>query len=347
MSGGCPLYNRCSALKADRINSELICELPDRIDFHCGFFFRQTIKSGDIMNKKIILSGIFAISVIGMADAETTNLISILGPVFAIDSTYDTNTMTFSANYGDFGSITGRAQCSSLSGCDIYECAVTIGNVTTHPTLPDNSGDYCYCTLDSYTPVGGNVQVLSALWVVAVNYYDGQCASKCAYTCAGFMGLTENSGRPFMARDAIINAVETPIIIAPPTISCDAGYYLPAGTTECAICPANSYCAGGEYEKSETTDSGIALCQSGLIAPAGMWQAEQCGHALHIGDAVLYLRQTKQTEHALHIQSGDNIFYGNATTADVPMNINTNRHFKILFNDIVYSIYDDTIKIDN
>ena len=165
MSGSCPLYNRCSALKADRINSELICELPDRIDFHCGFFFRQTIKSGDIMNKKIILSGIFAISVIGMADAETTNLISILGPVFAIDSTYDTNTMTFSANYGDFGSITGRAQCSSLSGCDIYECAVTIGDVTTHPTLPDNSGDYCYCTLDSYTPVGGNARNVVKLYL--------------------------------------------------------------------------------------------------------------------------------------------------------------------------------------
>ena len=296
------------------------------------------------MNKKILLGSIFTISIIDMTYAETTELISILGPVFAIDSTYDTNTMTFSANYGDFGSITGRAQCSSLYGYSIMEGAHTIDNVTTHPTLPDNSGDYCYCTLDSYTPVGGNVQVLSAPWVATVESYDYPCASQCTYSCAHFMGLTENTGRPVMARDAIINAVETPIIITPSTISCELGHYLPAGTTECALCPANSYCAGGEYEKSETTDSGILPCDSGLISPTGMWQAEQCGHALHIGNAVLYLRQTKQTEHALHIQHGNNIFYGNATTADVPMNINTNHRLKVLYNDMVYSIHDDTIK---
>ena len=301
------------------------------------------------MNKKILLGSIFTISIIGMTHAETTDLISILGPVFAIDSTYDTNTMTFSANYGDFGSITGRAQCSSLSGCNVYDCAMAIYGVTTHPTLPDNSGDYCYCTLDSYTPVSGNVQVLSAPWV-SISDYDGDadlCASQCAYGCAIIMGQTEYTGRHVMARDAIINAVETPIIIVPSTISCELGYYLPAGATECAICPANSYCAGGEYEKSETTDSGILPCDSGLISPTGMWQAEQCGHALHIGDSVLYLRQTKQTEHALHIQHGNDIFYGNATTADVPMNINTNHRLKLQHNNVIYSIHDDTIKIND
>ena len=292
------------------------------------------------MNKKIILSGIFAISVIGMADAETTDLNTIIGTVSGDDYTEDASTMTFSVDYGDLGSITGRAQCSSQSGIGLWNGASTSDEITIRASLPDSSGQYCYCTLDGYTPVGGGTQVLSAPWVFDYDLGDADgCAYNCAYNCAFLLW----DGDPFylVFRSAVFSSLLTS------TISCNAGYYLPAGATECALCPANSYCAGGEYEKSETTDSGIALCQSGLITPAGMWQAEQCGHALHIGDAVLYLRQTKQTEHALHIQSGDNIFYGNATTADVPMNINTNRHFKILFNDIVYSIYDDTIKIDN
>ena len=294
------------------------------------------------MNKKIILSGIFAISVIGMADAETTDLNAIIGTANTTYYSSDSSTMRFSIEYGDLGSITGRAQCSSQSGTTAWE-----GDATISSTLPDSSGRSCYCTLDSYAPLGGTTQVLSAPWVYLKDVLGNAdyCAKTCAESCGVFIG-TVTISTYLTFRSVIFGAVETPIIV-PSTISCDAGYYLPAGTTECALCPANSYCAGGEYEKSETTDSGIALCQSGLIAPAGMWQAEQCGHALHIGDAVLYLRQTKQTEHALHIQSGDNIFYGNATTADVPMNINTNRHFKILFNDIVYSIYDDTIKIDN
>lgn len=128
--------------------------------------------------------------------------------------------------------------------------------------------------------------------------------------------------------------------------NCMPGYYLPRGAEECALCPANSYCAGGEYTYSDTMDSGIGSCASGLIAPSGMWQVEQCGHALHIGDATLYLRQTKQTEHALHVQSDDNIFYGNATTADVPMNENTTHRLKVLYNDVIYSIYDDTVTVE-
>ncbi len=304
------------------------------------------------MNKKILLGSIFTISIIGMTHAETTDLINILDDtVFAVDGTYDKDTMTFSADFGSSGIITGRAQCSSKKGCDIYSCAGDVENITTTSTLPDSSGRNCYCRLDGYTPVGGSTQSLSAPWMTIANEdvleNESDCANNCVYSCYNVMRKTEYTGRDIMARNAIINAVETPIIITPSTISCELGYYLPAGATECAICPANSYCAGGEYEKSETADSGIAPCESGLIAPSGMWQAEQCGHALHIGDATLYLRQTKQTEHALHIKTGNDIFYGNATTADVPMNINTNHRLKVQYNDTVYSIYDDTIELEN
>ena len=298
------------------------------------------------MNKKILLGSIFTISIIGMARAENPDLNAIIGTVNGNDYTEDASTMTFSVDYGDLGSITGRAQCSSQSGIGIYNGASTSDEITISASLPDSSGKYCYCTLDGYTPVGGAAQVLSAPWVFIYNDGDASdCAFFCVKNCAGDLRNNNKYALPF--RSAMFNAVETPIIIAPPTISCELGYYLPAGATECALCPANSYCAGGEYEKSEIDDSGILPCDSGLISPTGMWQAEQCGHALHIGDSVLYLRQTKQTEHALHIQHGNDIFYGNATTADVPMNINTNHRLKVQHNNVIYSIYDDTIQLEN
>ena len=298
------------------------------------------------MNKKILLGSIFTISIIGIAHAENPDLNAIIGTVAGDGYTKDVPNMTFSVDYGDLGSITGRAQCSSQSGIGLWNGASTSDEITISATLPDSSGQYCYCTLDGYTPVGGAAQVLSAPWVFHRDVGDADlCTDYCANACASH--LWHDDTQVLVFRSAVFNAVETPIIITPSTISCELGYYLPAGATECALCPANSYCAGGEYEKSETTDSGILPCDSGLISPTGMWQAEQCGHALHIGDSVLYLRQTKQTEHALHIQHGNDIFYGNATTADVPMNINTNHRLKVQHNNVIYSIYDDTIQLDN
>ncbi len=292
------------------------------------------------MNKKILLGSIFTISIFSMARAENPDLNAIIGTVAGDDYDYNTSTQTFSVDYGDLGSITGRAQCSSQSGIGIWDDASTSDEITISATLPDSTGRYCYCTLDGYTPVGGSTQSLSAPWVF--NSDDG-FADLCADLCAGncVYGLWVDDAGRLMFRSAVFGS------LLPSTISCEAGYYLPVGATECALCPANSYCAGGEYKKSETADSGIVPCESGLIAPAGMWQAEQCGHALHIGDATLYLRQTKQTEHALHIKTGNDIFYGNATTADVPMNINTNHRLKVQYNNVIYSIHDDTIQISD
>ena len=285
------------------------------------------------MNKKILLGTIFTISIIGMTHAENPDLNAIIGTVMGNKYTIDLSTMTFSVDYGDLGSITGRAQCSSQSGTTAWE-----GDATISSTLPDSTGRYCYCTLDGYTPVGGGTQSLSGPWVfnLGVDEAEYNCKDICAFNCAYYLHYDSASNLAF--RSVLFGSLLTS------TISCELGYYLPVGATECALCPENSYCTGGEYEKSETTDSGVISCESGLVAPSGMWQAEQCGRALNIGNAVLYLRQTKQTEHALHIQHGNNIFYGNATTADVPMNINTNHRLKVLYNDMVYSIHDDTIK---
>lgn len=129
--------------------------------------------------------------------------------------------------------------------------------------------------------------------------------------------------------------------------TCAPGYYLPHLSEVCEKCPADSYCVGGDYTYSETVDSGIMSCASGLFAPSGMWQPEQCGHKLHIADVILYLRQTRQTEHTLNVQYGDTVFYGNMTTADVPINADTERRLRIMLNDTIYSVYDDTVMVDD
>ena len=132
---------------------------------------------------------------------------------------------------------------------------------------------------------------------------------------------------------------------APSDVVCAAGTYLPANSDTCATCLINSYCEGGTYILESNVPQGIVSCASGLFAPTGMWESAQCGRKLHIGNDVIYLRQTRQTEHTLNIEIGNTLWYGNMTTADVPMNVNTDRSLHVKFDNTTYSVYDDTVTV--
>ena len=125
---------------------------------------------------------------------------------------------------------------------------------------------------------------------------------------------------------------------------CDVGEYLPAHGYECVTCPENNYCSGGTYPYSESTASGATACAAGMYAPVGMSSATQCGHILHIGNEVVYLHSVKKTSPSLHAKLGNDIFYGNMTTADVVMHAGSTRKLKMKYNGVVYSVYDDTIE---
>ena len=131
-------------------------------------------------------------------------------------------------------------------------------------------------------------------------------------------------------------------------VSCNPGYYLPADSESCTICPTDSYCSGGTYTFNETTAQGITACATGLFAPAGMWEAAQCGRILHVGDGFVYLRSTKKTTPALHLDldhDGVADYFGNMTTLDVPMSRDTQRKLKVRYNNITYSVYDDSVDL--
>jgi len=133
-------------------------------------------------------------------------------------------------------------------------------------------------------------------------------------------------------------------IFEPNQYTCNTGYYMPANTDGCVICPENSYCSGGTYTFNETISQGIESCPNNWYSPTGMSSVAQCGRILHVGDSVIYLRSEKQTTPSLNVKIGNDIYYGNMTTNDIPMNINTERKLKIRFNDTAYSVYDDTVQ---
>lgn len=128
---------------------------------------------------------------------------------------------------------------------------------------------------------------------------------------------------------------------------CNRGEYLPHGSENCVVCPENSYCPGGEYTYSEDTDNGITPCTAGLFSPAGMWESAQCGHILHVGEYVVYLRSTPGTTNALGFQFDDGVFYANMTATDVPMHSGTTKQLKVGNSESSWSIYDDTVTVAN
>ena len=142
-----------------------------------------------------------------------------------------------------------------------------------------------------------------------------------------------------------VNILPGAAVFEPNTHNCSAGYYLPANVDECTMCPENNYCVGGTYTFNETTAQGITACASGLYAPAGMWESAQCGHILHVGNNVVYLRSVAKTTPSFNFKIGNDIFYANMTTAEVPMNAGTVRQLKASDGVTTWSIYDDTVTI--
>ena len=128
--------------------------------------------------------------------------------------------------------------------------------------------------------------------------------------------------------------------------TCSPGYYMPANTDGCVICPTNSYCSGGTFTFNETVTQGIDVCPVGTVAPTGMWEADQCGRTLHVGVNTIYLRRSNRTTPSLHFDmDGDGVadLYANVTATDTVMNRDSSQKLKLQVGNTTYSVCDDTI----
>ena len=63
---------------------------------------------------------------------------------------------------------------------------------------------------------------------------------------------------------------------------------------------------------------------------------------LHVGNDTIQLSQTKATTPALHVRVGDEVWYGNMTRCQLPMNENTDKELKIKYNDKEYWVSNHT-----
>lgn len=127
------------------------------------------------------------------------------------------------------------------------------------------------------------------------------------------------------------------------TYVCQPGYYLPRDGEGCEKCPSNSYCSGGAWTYNTETAQGIAECPNNWYAPEGMSEQGACGHILHVGNNVIYLRSQKKTVPSLNVKIGNDVFYANMTEADVNMHDDTDQKLKIGYDNMTFSVYDDSV----
>jgi len=207
--------------------------------------------------------------------------------------------------------------------------------------------------INEYTCASGYFLPANAIACVACPF---------GYTCSGgtyIFNTTESQGLMKTATPRIQNENNTCAANFPHNlfavfelteITCNPGQYLPADEMACVQCPANSYCTGGTYTLNSNVPQGVVSCASGLFAPTGMWELAQCGHTLHLGDDVIYLRSVKKTSPALNIdmdKDGVADYFANITTTETPMNANTTRKLKLYFNGQTYFVHDDTVNVGN
>ena len=129
-------------------------------------------------------------------------------------------------------------------------------------------------------------------------------------------------------------------IYKPNKHDCATGFYMPANTDGCVVCPENNYCPGGTYTFNETMTQGITACPDGMFAPVGSWECYE--HLLHVDNSIVYLKSHKVTEPSLHVKYEDRVYYANMTTVPTVMNRESTHFLKINYNSTEYYVCDDT-----
>ena len=129
--------------------------------------------------------------------------------------------LAFAVAYGDKGMITGHGRCSTQAGVRNFDNTNTMTEITIVDSLPDTTGQYCYCQLDGYKSASGEITpITSAPWMFNID--DGSadnCEEYCALDCVSDLRYDDVYYRAFRA--AVFNASSTPATCAANTINID------------------------------------------------------------------------------------------------------------------------------
>ena len=88
-------------------------------------------------------------------------------------------------------------------------------------------------------------------------------------------------------------------------------------------------------------NGGLPSINNALTIPVGK-RTLTVEVAQHIGDNTVYLKSEKQTTPSLNISIGNDVFYANMTTTPTPTNSATEDNLKMIYNNTVYYVCDDT-----
>ena len=131
------------------------------------------------------------------------------------------------------------------------------------------------------------------------------------------------------------------------TVSCDPGKYMKKGETTCNTeCPSNSYCPGGIYNMSQTTDQGIESCGD-LKSPEGSQRQTDCGHILNIEGTQLYLHAADDNAHTTSpsfvVKIGNEKWYADMTKitneCKKPISNDTTKVWHVEYNGEDYAVH--------
>ena len=124
------------------------------------------------------------------------------------------------------------------------------------------------CTAGTYVPAG------------EITYASCPVGSYCAggtfgYNASADQGITAcNSATPYSVPGSSSSSDCY-------TIICSLGYYLPAASSTCQQCPANSYCSGGAFDLNNNDNQGITACSGTTpVSQAGSDDAGDCHTAI-------------------------------------------------------------------
>ena len=131
-------------------------------------------------------------------------------------------------------------------------------------------------------------------------------------------------------------------------IKCAAGMYLPANSTECAICRENFYCSGGVYDLGLSDLQGLTPCPYDSTSVSGAISVEQCigSKTLHVGDDIkMNLTTAKpQTARVMVFDVLGDLYYGGLSDTPKSINKSTDKRFRILDGNTSYWLHDYTVE---